>query len=190
MNRAERRRAARVREVKRTAAGSRRGNGDHRDPISRAIGGATKLTAPEILDIVEPARASVERMTRGVGLLADWQVLASTINVAKAIERQGIVRGLAGHLTEAEATLATIHRRAEEELQRLPEARYPYALHLAEIDVLKTAIELLFEYQLKQLTRSELRAAMAYAIAEVASSGGQVIDTRQPHVQAALPLTN
>lgn len=188
MNREARRQAEKVRDTKRIVR-VRREPGFPADPISIAIGRATLLTKPEIMEIVGPARGAVDAMRQGIGTLHDWQVLASAVNISKAIERQGIVRGLSGHLAAAESALATIHRRAVEELRTDPSARYAYALHLDEIEVLALAIELLFDYQLRHLSRGELRKATVYAENEVRSSGGQVIDNRPAQVQSALPLT-
>lgn len=185
MNRQERRLAARVRDVQRTAA-PRRGVGN---PIEIALFRAAKPQKQEIAEIIDPARKSLDAMRQGVGQLADWQALATAVNISNAIERQGIVRGLSGHIRAAEEALATIHRRAEEDLSVNPQTPHPYALFLGEIEVLTTAIELLFDYQLRHLSRSEMNRAIAYAINEVRSTGGEVIDNRSAHFQASLPLT-
>ncbi len=180
MNRTERRARAKARDTTRLAA-ARREKGN---PIAIALQGASVLSAAEVKTIIAPAKDALERMRQGIGTLRDWQHLASAVNISKAIERQGIVRGLAGHLKAAESALAHIHKRAEDEA----DSPYPYALHLGEIEVLATAIELLFDYQLRQLSRRELRAAVTYAENEIRSTGGEVIDERPQPVQAALPL--
>ncbi len=87
------------------------------------------------------------------------------------------MRGLAGHLHSAELTLQTLQRRAREDA----DSRYPYAMHLAEIDTLHTALDL-HAFQLSRLSRSEYRRAHDYAVAEVRSSGGRAIP-----VPATLP---
>ncbi len=143
------------------------------DAIGMAIHGARLLGDDERARILQPLQAAFTRLRQGIGDYADWARLASTMNVAQAIERQGVVRGLAGHLHSAELTLQTMHRRAEEDAG----SRYPYAMHLAEIETLHTAVDL-FAFQLSKLSRSEYRRACDYAVAEVLGTGGRVIQAR------------
>lgn len=124
------------------------------DAIGLAIHGARLLGDDERARILQPLQAAFAHLRQGAGNHDDWLQVASAMNVAQAIEHQGVVRGLAGHLHHAELTLQT--------------------MHLAEIDALHTAIDL-HAFQLSKLSRAEYRRARDYAQAEVLSSGGQAI---------------
>ena len=153
------------------------------DAIGLAIHGAALLADHERARILQPLQAAFTKLRQGVGCDADWAQLASAMNVAQAIEHQGVVRGLHEHLRHAELTLQTMHRRAEEDTG----SRYPYAMHLAEIESLHTAVDL-HAFQLSKLSHAEYRRACQYAFAEVLSTGGIAIDTRQAQQQQALGL--
>jgi hypothetical protein len=124
---------------------------------------------------------ALAKMREGTAAEGDWATLASTCNVAMAIELQGIVKGLREHLHSTELALASINKRAQDDT-----GRYPYALHMEEIEQLQTFVTV-HSFQLGELCRSEYNKACAYAIAEVASSGGQVLQ-HAPTRQGALQL--
>lgn len=153
------------------------------NPVAHAIRGARKLAEHERARILQPTLDAFGRLREGIGAEGDWMALASACNVAMAIERQGVVRGLREHLHSTELSLAMINRRAQDE-----RGRYPYALHLAEIEQLQTFITV-HSYQLGALSRREYEEATDYAIAEVQSSGGMVIQSPTYAMeQEALPL--
>lgn len=148
------------------------------NPIILARNAATRLTPAEIALTIEPVRTAARRMREGVGSEVDWAQLASAANVAQAIERQGIVRGLAEHLHEAEQALNAISRRA------LAGGEWrATALYWQEIEHL-TALVDLHEFQLQQLSYGEVRRAIQAATSSVLSAGGRVVDIDQ--VQEAL----
>jgi hypothetical protein len=149
------------------------------DAIGLAVNGAQLLADQERARILQPLQTAFTNMRQGIGSDYDWAQLASAMNVAQAIEHQGVVHGLAGHLHRAELTLQTMHRRAEEDAG----SRYPYAMHLAEIETLHTAVDL-YAFQLSKLSRTEYRRACQYAFAEVLSTGGVAIEAPAPQQQA------
>lgn len=139
------------------------------NPIATAIEGAGKLPAQERARILQPLQLSFSKLREGTGEYRDWAVLASAVNVAMAIELQGVVKGLREHLRSTELALQTINRRAGDD-----KGRFPYALHLEEIENLRTFVDL-HSFQISELSRSEYREAMRYAVAEVRSTGGQAL---------------
>jgi hypothetical protein len=151
------------------------------NPIALATRRASKLPNHERAQILQPLQASCARLCEGIGAQPDWANLASACNVAMAIELQGVVRGLREHLHTTELTLQTVHRRAEDDA-----GRYPYALHLEEIEQLRTFLTV-HAFQLGELSRGEYEKACSYAVDEVRASGGEVLQIR-PMRQEALPL--
>lgn len=155
------------------------------NPVALAISNAGKLSDQERALRLQPLQFAFGRMREGIAKTDDWVVLASACNVAMAIELQGVVKGLREHLHSTELTLQAINQRAQDD--RGP---YPYALHVDEIDKLRTFLDL-YAFQIGQLSRGELREATRYAVAEVSSSGGQVVlqaPARAPMHQEALQL--
>lgn len=149
------------------------------NPIALAIRGASKLSDHDRAKILQPILIAFGKMREGTAAEGDWATLASACNVAMAIELQGIVKGLREHLHSTELALQSINKRAQDDT-----GRYPYALHIAEIEQLETFVTV-HTFQLSELCRSEYNRACSYAVAEVASSGGLVLQ-QAPALQGAL----
>lgn len=148
------------------------------NPIILARNAATRLTPAEISTTIGPIRQAARHMREGVGSEVEWSLLASAVNIAKAIDRQGIVRGLAEHLQAAEEALNGISRRA------LAAGEWQAtALYWQEIEHVNALVDL-HEFQLQQLSYGEARRAIQAATAAVRSAGGRVVDVDQ--VQEAL----
>lgn len=143
------------------------------DPVRLARNGATRLTPAEISAAIDPLRAAARALREGVASEWDWSIVASAMNVAQAIERQGIVRGLQEHLRSAELALQGIQQRA----MASGEWR-PTSLYYQELDHISSAVDL-HEYQLGQLAYSEFRQAVARAASEIRSTGGRVFEVGQ-----------
>lgn len=150
--------------------------------IALAMRRAAKLPQHERAQILRPLQTACSRMCEGIGTHDDWLALASAGNVAMAIELQGIVRGLREHLHTTELMLQAVHARAEDDA-----GAYPYALHLAEIEQLRTFLTV-HEFQLQELSRGEYDSAVDYAINEVRSTAGQVLAGTPVMHQGALQL--
>jgi hypothetical protein len=139
------------------------------DTMALAAHRAGKLTQAELDGVLQPLQAALKALSDGVGTEMDWCQLASAVNLANAIEAQGIVKGLHEHLRAAELALQCIYRRA------MPAGAWqPTALGYVEIDALNTAAEL-HAFQLGQLAHGEFNRALDWAEAEVRSSGGRMI---------------
>lgn len=140
------------------------------DPISLAKKRAARLTTAEVRDIMDPIKGAHRALREGVATEWQWTLLASAMNVAQAIERQGVVRGLKEHLHSAEMALAGIRQRAV----ATGDWQAP-TLYFQELDNVTAAVNF-HEYQLLQLSDGELRQCSAVAIAEIRSTGGRVFE--------------
>lgn len=139
------------------------------DTLQLASRRVAKLSASEIADVMQPLKAAFQALRQGVATEWQWNIVASAINCAQAIEAQGVVKGLHEHLHAAELALQGIQRRA----MATREWR-PTALYYLELDSIRDAVDL-HEFQLRQLSHGEAMRAIAYAEAEVRSTGGRVV---------------
>lgn len=150
-----------------------------KDPISTTLKYSTCLTTAELSDIVTPVRACLAAAAAGVATLLQWQVLDTHAELATEIERTRIVRGLAGHIAQAQAALESWERRAMSSGTWLPAA-----LEFAEQDALATFVDL-HEFQLQQLSAGEIHRASQRMIARAQSAGGQVVHVAQELLSTA-----
>lgn len=139
------------------------------DTITTAMLGASKITAPEVAFMMAPIREAHKALREGVATDMQWCHLAHAMNVAMAIERIGVVRGIKDHIHSAELALAAIQDRAS-----ATGTWKPTALHWYELDDIASAVDL-HEFQLKQLSRKEFESAVVLATHEVRSTGGRVM---------------
>lgn len=142
---------------------------------------AARLTAAEVAQIMATLRPAADHILAGVGNRDHWAALAGACTLALAIEAQGIVRGLAGHLALAEGSLNAIAARAEIAAPgptgshaAQPTWR-PTPLRFDERDNIALLLDLI-KYQLEQLSAGELAAATAKAAARVRQAGGLVLE--------------
>ena len=143
------------------------------DTMQLALMRATRLTPQEVSHQMAPARAAFEALRRGQAAHRQWQVMAATLTIAASIEKQGVVKGLAGMLAETDAALDAIANRAgSAEKWRAP------VLRGDEIRLLGEFLHV-HEFQLAQLSYREYRQACAQAVARVRCSGGVAIDLRE-----------
>jgi len=141
--------------------------------LNVVINRATRLTAAEVDQVMGPIRTSLTALREGVANDVQWGILCSAIEVGLAIEDQGVVRGLRGHLCAAEQALATIGKRA------LKSGTWrPTALHFDELEHVTEAMRL-HQYQIEQLSAAELAKVHQAAKTRVLQSGGRVITLAQ-----------
>lgn len=138
------------------------------NPISYAIAGAVKPHKAQIAEINHTMNLAAKAMREGVATSTEWGIIAGSLEMAIAIERGGIVRGLQEHFDAFAPKLQAIHDRAMAtgQWQRT-------SLWYHELDELKNFIEL-HTIQLKQLSRSELETALKRAQSVIKSGGGVV----------------
>ncbi len=140
-----------------------------RSPFFTALMRATKHTPEELASIMDPMRACLKAVREGVATQLQFEVLQSSMVIAEAIEHSGIVRGLADHIASALQACSAIEARA-----LTSGAWRQTALYFQELDALATAVDL-HEYQLQQLSASELHRIVQQTMARTASSGGNVV---------------
>lgn len=141
------------------------------NPLLVARYHATTLTPAELTGILTPIQAAFDALRRGAARCDDWCVLAGSLGVAQNIERQGIVRGLHGHLQAAEQALQAIEARATANAPRVPWAAP--TLHFHEIEAVHVFIDV-HAFQLRQLSYAEFRRAYLATEGQVKSRGGTV----------------
>lgn len=138
-----------------------------RNTIGLALHFAAKPTQQDREEVLSPMRNAIKALREGVGTEMDWSVAAGGVAVAKAIERQGVVRGLHEHIAMAETAMQAIYDRA----MRTGGGRWTRtALWFNEMDALANFVDI-HDFQFNQLSRKELLAAIAAAEKETVAQG-------------------
>ena len=150
------------------------------NPLAIAKAYAALLPKAEVDQELASIREAFRALREGVAIEWEWMVVVSTANISAAIEHQGVVAGLHLHIKLMQDALQAIGSRAME----TGEWR-PTALYFQEIDAIREGIHN-FDFQVRQLSAGEYCSAQAYAIAEVRSTGGQVIESHSASQQLAL----
>lgn len=122
-------------------------------------------------DVLGILRASVKALREGSATDHDWSVAAGAIEVARAIERRGIVRGLHEHIATTDAALGAIYARALR--KGGGHWRQAPTLYFDELDALTTFVGL-HDYQMRQLSRAEMLAAIEEAQKHTRAKGHSV----------------
>ena len=138
------------------------------DPMQVARNQAGALTPEELGRIMGPLRAAFDRLRQGVGSDDDWAALAGGLGMACNIERQGVVRGLQGHLSAADHALRAVEARASAGVRwHAPELRFD------ELEAIGTFLDL-HDFQLRQLGYAEFRRALAATVGQARQRGVRV----------------
>lgn len=141
------------------------------NPMQLAMRRAGRIPAAELDEVMGQIEAAFRALREGVATEFQWVVLASSVELGLAVELQGVVTGLEGHLRAAEAALQAIYKRAME-----PAGEWrPTALYWQEIEAVDTVVWLHRE-QLQRLSEAEWRRAHARAVGVVRSAGGRAVD--------------
>lgn len=133
---------------------------------------ASKLSPNSLNQIAQTLTTAATALREGVATRLQWSMLAGSLDLAKAIERQGVVRGLHEHLASADAALQSIYARADQGGQWRPTA-----MHYFEIDAVNAFVNL-HAYQCRMLSLAEYKKAVASAAGQIRSSGGKVTLTK------------
>lgn len=153
------------------------------NPLDLALRRVRKIPAHEIAEVMDPVVDAFRAMREGVGSEDHWRLLASSVELAIAIEDQGVVRGLQEHLRAAETALSEIARRA-----RADGGWRATPLYFQELDQVRTFVDL-HRIQLEQLSEGEWRKAHSLAVGRVISAGGRAFDLDDLNLQQQpLPL--
>lgn len=128
---------------------------------------AAKPAAADRKEVLDILRSAIQALREGVATEHQWSIAAGSVTVALAIERQGIVRGLLGHLKTAEQALQDIYDRA----LRIGGGRWVrVTLYFNELDALADLLTF-HSFQVKQLGRAEFLAAIDAAQKDTIAQG-------------------
>lgn len=141
------------------------------NPFIVAQGRATLLTDAERAQCLPPLHSAATRMRQGLSSSDDWSMLVGALLMAQTIEKQRVVRGLAGHLEEIDRALVAIEARAT----AVGTWQSP-TLHFHELDSVALLCDL-YKFQLEQLSYGEFRRACDTTTAQVRSRRGQLVLT-------------
>lgn len=148
--------------------------------IEFVIARATRHTAEELEQILEPIRAAHKALREGVASELQWTVLDSSLAIGRAIEDLGVVRGLREHIRVADVALEGIRKRA------MASGNWkPTALYYQELDDVAEWIRL-HAYQLEQLSAGELKQAHQLTGRRAAAAGVRVVNFHQAMEQGVL----
>lgn len=140
---------------------------------------AAKPAPEDRAEVLAKLQEAIAALCAGVATEMDWSVAAGAVSVAMAIERQGVVRGLQAHLINTETLLQVIYDRC-----RLPQMWLRPTLSFEEVEALKLFYEL-HAFQVEQLGRGELLAAIDKAAKQTIAQGQQVTLVRDIERMAA-----
>lgn len=143
------------------------------DPMAVAIDGAAKPAAADVEQVLKAIQAAFTSMREGVATELQWSILAGALDVAKAIDQQGIVRGMHEHLATTDQALETIYNRAHADT-----SWRPTPLYFAELDALREFVNL-HAFQLRQLGRAEYLQAVYTATSRIRNNHGTATVVRR-----------
>lgn len=136
--------------------------------LELALWRAAKPAKADREDVLATLDGAVQALCAGVATELDWSIAAGAVSVAKAVERQGIVRGLGEHLASAEAALQQIYDRCRTSSMWLRPT-----LSIQEVDTLRLMLEL-HTFQVENLGRAEFLSAIGSAQQHTVAQGHTV----------------
>lgn len=149
--------------------------------LELALHHAAVPAASDRAEILAVLRQSIQALREGVATERHWSIAAGAVSVARAIERQGIVRGLQGHIEASNAALQAIYTRA----MRNGSGRWArVTLYFNEIEAVNDLLWMQ-KLQLDKLGRAEFLAAIDAAERDVIADGHMPITESQPERWAA-----
>ena len=136
--------------------------------LELALHGAATPTSDNAQVLTELAEV-IKALREGVATEHQWSIAAGSIEVALAIERGGVVRGLYEHLEAAGKALDAIHERT----LRAGGGRWVRAtLYFNEIDAIQTMYDL-HKFQVSKISRHEFVAALDSAQRAIKAQGNR-----------------
>ena len=128
---------------------------------------AAKPSAADRAEVLGELHKAIQALREGVATEQQWSIVAGSVTVALAIERQGIVRGMHGHFKVIEQALQDIYDRA----LRIGGGRWVrVTLYFNELDALADLLTF-HSFQVKQLGRAEFLAAIDAAHKDTLAQG-------------------
>lgn len=135
------------------------------ETLTLALHHAAKPSDEDLQDVLQPIAQCVKALREGVATESQWAIAAGAVQMAKAVERQGVVRGMVEHWANAERALQGIYRRA-----MTGDGWKPTALYYQELDALQEFLSL-HTFQIRQLGRREFIHAIDGAERQVRKDG-------------------
>lgn len=136
------------------------------DPIALVRFAVAKPQKSSVEQICGVLKTAFKALREGVATIGHWSVLAGAVDVSLAVEKLGKVRGVKGHLINAEGALASVYNRSN-----LPGGWKQSLLYFFELDVIKLFLEL-HELQINSLSNAEYLQACQVAANKIGGSGG------------------
>lgn len=147
--------------------------------LELALHRAAKPAKADREQVLDMLRQAVKAMREGVATEYQWSIVAGALDVARAIEEQGVVRGLSEHLDTAARALQAVYDRA-----MATGAWHCTALWYHELDAMQTFLDL-YTFQVNQLSRAEFLAAIDQATHQVRRNGDTATIVRDVERMAA-----
>lgn len=138
-----------------------------------AAEGAAKMNQHDVNALLSVVQDAFKSLREGVCTLQHWSILAGTLDVSMAIERQGVVRGIHEHLRSAEVALQSIYNRAHS-----TPTWTPTALYFHELDAVREFVNL-HAFQMRNLSRLEFEQVINTTVSQVRSGGARATVVRQ-----------
>ena len=143
-----------------------------------AANNVSKPAPADINDVMRTMRTAAAAFCEGHGGNDHWAVLAGHVDMAPAIERQGVVRGLAEFWQQADEVVRALYSRADIRGEWVSPT-----LYADEINALNKFLDM-HHYQIQQLSRSEYSAAIKSAHGRIRGQGFRV------SAESSLDFTN
>ena len=149
------------------------------DTMALAIHGAAKPDRADVDHVIATIQAAHKALREGVATEMQWSVLSGSVDCARMIEKQGVVRGIHEHIASAHHALQSVYTRAMQVNPHTPLDRWrPTALHWHELDAISTFVDL-HAYQIRQLSRKEFLSAITAAVGYVRGHGNVAVLTSE-----------
>lgn len=144
-------------------------------PMQVAKYKAGRLTPLELAKMRASLQPDFDALCAGRATRKQFAGVSTAVELALAIERKGVVKGLRDILTQAEQLLLDIKQRCDKPLGWIPPTLTPL-----QIEVVQELLWLHME-QLKQLSYGEYQEAWKNMMGHVTSQGGEVINGTPIH---------
>ena len=135
--------------------------------MSKAMRLHTRLTPAKVAECMAPLRACFLALREARATHTQWLVINTHFLISQEIEKQGIVRGLQGHITAALAACQSYASRSGDESHWKPSA-----LYFNELDAISCMLDM-HQFQIEQLSAHELQTATKRMTARILTQGGQ-----------------
>jgi hypothetical protein len=130
-------------------------------------------------ELLKTSAAAAKSLREGVATQLEWSILSGSVELARAVQKMGIVRGMTEHLDSADAALKAIRKRCTEQ----PTWK-PTALYFQELDAMQAFMSLHARI-VNELGRAEFTRALNIAQSNITNQGNTVQVERNTQRMAA-----